>query len=172
MSQESRKSLDLARRSFERSHNSLRRRTSGEVLKLVETQQHLAPVKLAPLVVCYLLISPLLPPISSLATFFSSSTKSKTGEIDIDSRLASHPSLVIWGTGDSFTLQKKLQWWAEDIYRSRTPSFFTYWKVDGGGHFWRKPHAERLMRQYLREWVQGISLSAMVGWRSPKRSEP
>ena len=154
-SRESRRSLDVVRRSLERSHIHIGRRISGELPTSVETAQPLSPVQLKSPRICFLLVSPLLPPISSLATFFSSSSKPKSIETDIEQTLADHPTLAIYGNRDVFTSQKKLRVWALAL-RRRPSSLFRFHEVPGAGHFWREHDAEEEMRRQVRMWVEGL----------------
>ena len=154
-SRDSRRSLDVVRRSLERSHIHIGRRISGEVAALVETAQPLSPVRLKPPRICYLLVSPLLPPISSLATFFSHGSKSRSIETDIAQTLADHPTLAVYGDRDFFTSQKKLRVWALAV-QQRLSSLFRFHEVPGAGHFWREREAEKEMRRLVREWVEGL----------------
>ena len=154
-SRDSRRSLDVVRRSLERSHIHIGRRISGEVPTLLETAQTLSPVQLKSPRICFLLVSPLLPPISSLATFFSNSSKSRSTETDIDQTLANHPTLAIYGSRDFFTSQKKLRSWALSE-RRRPSSLFHFHEVFGAGHFWREHDAEEELRRHVRKWVEGL----------------
>lgn len=156
-SQESRRSKDLVRRSFERSRIRFGRRISAQITNPVEHTLH---VLLVPRV-CYVLISPLLPPVSSLATFFShvsltkytKSSVSAADDIDIDHKLASHPTLAIYGGKDLFVSQKKLRAWAEAIFK-RPSSLFRFHEIAGAGHFWHQNSTEADMRRYVREWLE------------------
>ena len=162
LSQESRRSRDLVRKSFERSHIHFGRRISAEENKhSVESAHRVLPYTLVAPRICYLLISPLLPPVASLATFFThaSHTRSTKSSIsaagDIDHRLASHPTLVIYGGRDFFISQKKLRAWAQPIFK-RPSSLFRFHEIAGAGHFWHESSAEADMRRFVREWVGKI----------------
>ena len=154
-SRESRRSFVGVRRSLERSHIHIGRRISGEIPTLAETPRPLSPVQLKSPRICFLLVSPLLPPISSLATFFSNSSKSKSIEKDVEQKLASHPTLAVYGNKDFFTSQKKLRVWALAV-RRRPSSLFHFHEVPGAGHFWREDGAEDEMRRHVREWVEDL----------------
>ncbi|KAL8794377.1 MAG: hypothetical protein Q9195_003075 [Heterodermia aff. obscurata] len=155
-SRDSRRSLDVVRRSLERSHIHIGRRISGDVPTLVETAQPLSPVQLKPPRICFLLVSPLLPPISSFATFFSHSSRSRSTETENDQTLADHPTLAIYGNRDFFTSQKKLRVWASAL-RQKPSSLFRFHEVPGAGHFWREFDAEEELRRHVRDWVEGLT---------------
>lgn len=154
-SRDSRRSLDGVRRSLERSHIHIGRRISGEVPTVLETARPLKPVHLKSPRICFLLVSPLLPPISSLATFFSHSSKSRSTETAFDQTLANHPTLAIYGSRDFFTSQKKLRGWALAV-RRRPSSLFRFHEVPGAGHFWREHDAEEEVRRHVRKWVESL----------------
>ena len=165
-SRESRRSIDLIRKSLERSHIQFGRRASGETTYSVEPTNHLLPTTLVAPDICYLLISPLLPPVSSLATFFSHASYTKlvknsvsslaTG--DVDHRLANHPTLAIYGDQDFFVSRKKLQTWAEAIFE-KPSSLFRFHEIAGAGHFWYETSTQADMRQIVREWVEKVDQS-------------
>ena len=157
-SHELRRSLDAFRRSLERSHIHLGRRFSGDVPSLGESALHLAPTQLVPPRICYLLISPLLPPISKLVMFFSTPAKSNSGESGVDIKLASHHTLAIYGDQDVFTSRKKLRVWAVNLWH-RHSSLFRFHEVVGAGHFWNEHDDEAKMRRFVCNWIQGINQS-------------
>ena len=158
-SHESRRSLDAFRRSLERSHIHLGRRISGDVPNMAETALHLAPTQLVPPRICYLLVSPLLPPISRLAMLFSTQAKSNSGENEVDIKLASHHTLAIYGDKDVFTSRKKLRVWAVTLGR-RHSSLFRFHEVAGAGHFWHERDDEANMRRIVCNWIPDINQSA------------
>ena len=159
-SSESKRSIDMVRKSIERSRTHFGRRVSGKSTQCLEPPHHLAPMTLRVPRICYLLVSPLLPPVSSLATFFSHSharsTKGSASPLasgDIDHKLASHRTLAIYGDKDFFVSQHKLRTWAEAISQ-RPSSMFTFHEIAGAGHFWREGSSEAAIRRYIREWVE------------------
>ncbi len=114
----------------------------------------------------YLLISPLLPPISTLATLFSrfgmkegpepssSQLGSKDAEVPKE-KLSSHDTLAIYGDKDVFTSQRKLRKWAECL-AAESNSRFRFREISGAGHFWVEEGVEEHMRAAVRELVQDI----------------
>lgn len=103
--------------------------------------------------ICYLLVSPVLPPVSSFATLFS--TLSLPG-IDVKGtrsrdELCTQPSLAIYGDQDLFTSVKKLRGWC--IRLSQPPgSNFQYHEVANAGHFWREPGVLDQMIKHIKQW--------------------
>lgn len=157
-SHESRRSLDAFRRSLERSHIHLGRRISGDVPNMAVTPPHLAPTQLVPPRICYLLVSPLLPPISKLAMLFSTHAKSDSGGNEVNTKLTSHHTLAIYGDKDVFTSRKKLRVWAVTLWR-RHSSLFRFHEVVGAGHFWHQHDDEAKMGRFVRDWIQDINHS-------------
>jgi pimeloyl-ACP methyl ester carboxylesterase len=100
----------------------------------------------------YLLISPLTPPLSSLAApalihkFWS---KSKDDHQEI---VGKHVSLAIYGDQDIFTSAKKLREWTEQL-KSNPASRFRGVEVAGAGHFWIEHGVEEELRATLKKWV-------------------
>ncbi|KAJ5579863.1 uncharacterized protein N7459_005848 [Penicillium hispanicum] len=105
--------------------------------------------------ISYLLVSPLLPPVSQLLTVFS--TLSMTGAgVSVKARLAdqlsTHRTLALFGDQDTFTSARKLQRWSADL--GRVPqSQFRGLEIEGAGHFWREQGVEMRARQALQEWL-------------------
>ena len=159
-SQESKRSIDLVRKSLDRSRTHFGRRVSGKATQCFEPTHHLAPISLRIPRIRYLLVSPLLPPVSSLATFFSHShtisikgPASPLASGDIDYKLVSHPTLAIYGEKDFFVSQHKLRTWAEAISK-RPSSMFSFHAIADAGHFWHERSSEVAMRQFVRDWLE------------------
>lgn len=121
----------------------------------------------------YLLISPLLPPISLLVTMFSKldshhhdlcKTNATSPPQSISPRdslnhseniLVNHPTLAIYGTKDFFGSQRKLRQWAENL-ASQQKSLFQFREIGGAGHFWQESGVDKELRCAIREWLQDI----------------
>lgn len=115
----------------------------------------------------YLLISPLLPPISTLATMFSKFGNKEGSEHSSPShpgiagseasreKLLVHNTLAIYGDKDLFTSRRKLRDWAEHLACERN-SKFRFREIPGAGHFWVGDGVEEQMRAAVREWVQDV----------------
>lgn len=114
--------------------------------------------------IAYLLVSPILPPITLFLTMFSKlslSTEVGSGASvqgahvpspKPEEQLCAHPTLVIYGNRDTFTSEKKIQKWSDELARA-PGSKFLYREIDGAGHFWHEDGAEMQMKATLREWL-------------------
>lgn len=168
-SRESRRSLDVIRRSVDRSRKLISRTQCAQVE--TSNEAHLNFTKIPEPQTCYLLISPLLPPISLLLTMFSklsgpspfkddacpSQSKSKTSST-MGEQLVNHPTLAIYGDSDLFTSRKNLRKWAEGL-SERPSSMFRFREIGGAGHFWQEQGVDAKMRASLREWLQSCKIS-------------
>lgn len=159
-SRESRRSHDVIRRSVDRSRKLvLRTQCAG-----VETsnEAHLDFKRIAEPQICYLLISPLLPPISLFLTMFSKLSGPSPFKADACSamgeQLVNHPTLVIYGDSDFFTSKTNLRNWAEGL-SERPNSMFRFREIGGAGHFWQEQGVDAKMRASLREWLQSCRIS-------------
>ncbi|KAG8630873.1 hypothetical protein KVT40_000013 [Elsinoe batatas] len=127
----------------------------------------------------YLLISPLLPPISGfLSMSFSSMLPRRLGgwihgsgdkgEGDPGQAMfTSHPTLAIFGSEDGFTGGDRLVSWSnkmqgeagkpgkDDAGKSQE-SEFEYLLVEEAGHFWREEGVENIMRRRIEEWISKL----------------
>ncbi|KAL2002992.1 hypothetical protein VTN02DRAFT_5299 [Thermoascus thermophilus] len=114
--------------------------------------------------ISYLLVSPILPPITLFLTMFSrmslstevgSGTSVQGAHVPSpkpEEQLCAHPTLVIYGNRDTFTPEKKIQKWSDELARAPGTKF-QYREIDGAGHFWHEAGAETQMRAALREWL-------------------
>lgn len=112
--------------------------------------------------VSYLLISPLLPPISLFLTLFTKFSLEVGMETSAQGRQIScpkpadqfiaNPTLVIYGNEDAFTSASKVRKWADDIFRASRGRFEAH-EVDGASHFWREDGVESQARGLLRDWL-------------------
>ncbi|KAI1908946.1 hypothetical protein LOZ12_001993 [Ophidiomyces ophidiicola] len=112
--------------------------------------------------VIYLLISPLLPPMSLFVTMsFLTPNKRLSTRVDgtfvtgLQPReaLTSHRCLAIYGDNDSFTSVKRLRIWSQEL-SSIPGSLFKTLEIPGAGHFWRESGAEGAMRNAIQEYIQ------------------
>lgn len=116
--------------------------------------------------ISYLLISPILPPISSFLTLFG------TFSIDVQmgpsapgkhipcpkpaDQLSTHDTLVIYGNEDTFTPASKIRNWSNGIAKVSGSKLESH-EIDGAGHFWREDGVESQARSVLRNWLSRIS---------------
>ena len=110
----------------------------------------------------FLLISPMLTPITTLATFFTHLSFTRTSGLgreddDGESKLTSHPTLAIFGDRDIFTSYRRLQRWAGAL-AARPQSQFAYRVVATAGHFWREPGVHEQLRVALHQWIHASLL--------------
>lgn len=107
----------------------------------------------------YLLISPLLPPLSSFLSFSTMSLSFWRHHDHNPQTLLRHPTLVIFGTKDIFTSSTKLDTWCKKMEtlsgEAKGQSSFRWRRVEGAGHFWRERGVETELRESIREWVDG-----------------
>lgn len=115
--------------------------------------------------VSYLLVSPLLPPISLFLTLFSKFSlgvgmETSAGGQQIPcpkpaDQLRTYRTLVIYGNEDPFTPASKVRNWSAEIERVPGSRFESH-EIDGAGHFWREDGVEAEARRVLREWIGRI----------------
>jgi hypothetical protein len=116
--------------------------------------------------ICYLLVSPLLPPVALFTTMFSSlsfavkkksvpALASGTPASKPEEELVSHPSCAVYGDRDSFTSQKKLRKWAESL-KQKPNSQFHFFEIDGAGHFWQEKNLVERMTTSIQQWLATI----------------
>lgn len=149
----------IAASSHERTHHLTETTTpNGSGLRVEDLDQ------ISRSTVSYLLVSPLLPPLSNFLTIFSRlsldvGVKKSTEWKSIPchkpaTQLCKHKTLAIYGNDDGFTPAKKLRKWSDEL--SLVPqSRFQYCEIDGAGHFWRGNDVEEQARHALRNWLDG-----------------
>lgn len=120
-------------------------------------------LKSGTLCVSYLLISPILPPVSSLATvsFFRPNLDltftSKNG-ITIACNplekkvMEGHRTLAVFGTSDMFCGIAKLRAWSTKM-KAVEGSRFEECEVEGASHFWAERSHQAELRKAVRQWV-------------------
>lgn len=103
----------------------------------------------------YLLISPLLPPLSNFLSLSTASLSFWRHHDHNPQILLHHPTLVIFGTKDIFTSSTKLDAWCKkmDTLATQNKGNFRWNKVEGAGHFWREKGVEAELRSSVRDWV-------------------
>ena len=114
--------------------------------------------------ISYLLVSPLLPPISQFLTVFS--TLSLNVKTDTPKgphipcprpadQQSSHHTLALFGDQDTFTSAGKLEKWSDEMVHMPC-SQFQFRMIDGAGHFWRENGVEVRARHALKQWLSEI----------------
>lgn len=106
--------------------------------------------------ISYLLVSPLLPPITNFLMIYTSvclKLPSRTLPCpDPADQLSRHRTLALAGNQDSFVSAAKLERWSDEL--SHMPgSQFQFRMIDGADHFWRRNERARL---FLRAWLESF----------------
>jgi len=107
----------------------------------------------------YLLISPLLPPLSNFLSLSTTSLSFWRHHTDHQPQnLLDNPTLVIFGTKDMFTSSTKLDAWCKKMHAlaSQNKGNFIWRKVEGASHCWREAGVEAELRSSVREWVEEV----------------
>lgn len=153
-SQDTRRSRDSLRRSFDRGRSHCGRTLSQAAGGSGSSTPTKGPSDGLPFptpAVCYLLISPLLPPISGFLTFFSDIARN--GEAG--QALIKHSTLAIYGDQDAFITQRKYRKWAESM-KAKSQSRFHFHEIARAGHFWHERGVETQLRNFVRLWLQDV----------------
>ena len=164
-SRESRRSMDVVRKSVETSRARLHRnrQSSEAVSESRDPDGKLGALNIPPLQICFLLISPVLPPVSSFLTMFSSKhwkphsqpLTSTTPATEIEERFGSHKTLAVFGNNDFFTSSKKLQKWSGHL-AGLPESCFVYKEITGAGHFWQEEGVAEELDGTITAWLKGL----------------
>lgn len=110
--------------------------------------------------ISYLLVSPLLPPISHLLTSFTTLSLNVKADPSRDTHTpcrpadqqSTHNTLALFGDQDTFTSSRKLERWSDEMAHMPR-SEFQFRKIDGAGHFWREDGVEMRARHALKVWL-------------------
>ena len=164
-SHESRRSIDAVRKTVEvsKARLHLKRRHSGEISQSPTLEGELDTLDLPRPHVCFLLISPVLPPVSSFLTMFSkqqwkprgvSSPVIVSGD-STNENLERNQTFAIYGDNDFFTSSKKLQRWAAAL-ASQPGSQFVQYEVADAGHFWQEDGVESELERAITSWIQSL----------------
>ena len=160
-SYESRRSVDIFRRSIDRSRRRLgsRPQSSDDTQYPSPSQTSFLSSELLTPQTYYLLVSPLLPPVSLFASMFSRIAyvppdQGRHGSSE-DGKLVRHGTLAIYGDKDFFTSQRKLRKWAEHL-RGVPGSKFNFREITGAGHFWHEQGVEAQLRSCIFQWLHEV----------------
>lgn len=162
-STEVRKSLDFPRKlaSLRRKSREVSVSTIAAASTVIENEESALDGEGVPKVeVAYLLVSPLLPPISTFTAFPIGIGALRPHNEENYTRLSASPTLAVFGNDDMFTSGKKLRKWAQDI-SSLPMSKFKYVEVAEAGHFWRSHAVQNALRIAIQGWIRGLSLAAV-----------
>lgn len=113
----------------------------------------------------FLLVSPLLGPVSSFATMFArlrferrdlKSTAARDVPVtDTDAMLSSNPSFIVFGTDDHFTSSRKVKRWCESL-KAKPDSVMDFREVVHAGHFWHDPALESQLTSAVSDWLRRV----------------
>jgi hypothetical protein len=121
-----------------------------------KTSQDIEPISALPHVSAhYLLISPLLPPLSNFLSLSAPNLLFWRHHDHTSHTLLHHPTLVIFGTKDIFTSSAKLDAWCKKMssLAIQNKTRCKWRKVEGASHFWREGGLEKELRESVREWA-------------------
>ena len=104
---------------------------------------------------CFLLLSPILPPLSSLLTCFSHHHFSASAAQQKEN-LRSHPTLAIFGTDDGFTSHRRLQKWTREFQEVSLGGNFRGVGIEGAGHLWREEGVDMKLRENIGGWAEEL----------------
>ena len=107
----------------------------------------------------YLLVSPVLPPLAHTLVPPVSWAGLRGGiEKNAGFGAMSCPTLIVWGSADSFTSNRRLRAWAERLScKAGGGSGMLRWRdFEGEGHFWREAGVMKLMTGAIGEWVRQL----------------
>ena len=139
------RSLDLGHRLRSLSHRRRRHGNSTESFERIEVDVAIPEIR-------YLLVSPLTPPIATLAALaFGQNLWSRSRDTEISS-IGKFVSLAIYGDQDKFASAKKIRDWSDNL-RAQYGSAFSSVEVTGAGHFWVEQGVEKQLRSALKGWV-------------------
>ncbi|GAB7358439.1 hypothetical protein MBLNU230_g2505t1 [Neophaeotheca triangularis] len=105
--------------------------------------------------VAYLLVSPLLPPISHALGLSFNLGGMLQSHREHRLVLQNHPTLALFGSVDSFTSSRKLQVWCERLSKTTDPRF-DWAEIREAGHFWTEPGALDALLSHVEAWVTGL----------------
>ncbi len=151
-----RKSIDRARQRLTKRSNSDRDANSSAS----STPATPPPDDVAPNI-AYLIVSPLLSPVSALITMFTKPSFERQGpgnhvlykdKSPKEEKFLNHPTCLIYGGKDVFTSSKKIKRWADELHSRATSSFSAY-QVENAGHFWTEPGAPNKLQSSVEEWL-------------------
>jgi hypothetical protein len=105
----------------------------------------------------YLLVSPVLPPLAY--TLVPPSWAGLRGGVEKGTGFVAMacPTLIVWGSVDSFTSNRRLKAWAERLSKVAGQGMLKWRDFEGAGHFWREEGVMRAMTGEVGEWIRRVS---------------
>jgi hypothetical protein len=164
----SRRSLDAEkiRRSVDRTRQRMIARTkSDQSIRAAPLPARTQGAGMVAPDIAYLLVSPILPPISGFTTMFGKPTFERrdmqTQKVTVkdstskDEKFEQHPTCVIYGTKDGFTSSQKVKKWAGGL-REKAGASFQSSEVEGAGHFWTEEGAPQHLQTSIGRWISSL----------------
>ncbi|EED16261.1 conserved hypothetical protein [Talaromyces stipitatus ATCC 10500] len=113
---------------------------------------------LPPAHISFLLVSPILSYALGFVTLWGNLTKLSVQSRQIvtpavEERLPKYRSLIVYGTDDMFTSEKKLQHWTQKL-KDAPDSKVDVVEVPMAGHFWVEPSFHQQLKQAIRGWLE------------------
>ncbi|KAL5117651.1 hypothetical protein ACEQ8H_004399 [Pleosporales sp. CAS-2024a] len=130
------------------SHGHCRRNQDSLSSLIVQTAK-CAPMTMPQ--VRYLLVSPLTPPVSTLAAPALGNQFWHRRRASSEDVIGQHIALAVYGGQDMFTSAKRIRDWSEQM-KALQGSRFSSVEVANAGHFWMEADAEEKLRSALRQW--------------------
>lgn len=125
--------------------------------KLGEIDDNQAELLSSSVNISFLMVSPILSWATGFVTLGSNLSKLWIQNRSIvtlapDKRLPRHKTLIIYGTDDMFTSEKKLKDWSEKL-KNAPDSQVDVVQIPGGGHFYIEQYFHQKIRMAIREWL-------------------
>ncbi|KAI5369559.1 Putative alpha/Beta hydrolase [Septoria linicola] len=165
-SRDSRRSVEVMRDMPHNIKSHVRRHSGHFGRRSIDRQHHSASTAHPPatnsigqrgpaVTVRYLLISPVLLPLSTtllspgLPFTMGSSTDQQEGVLSLRC-----PTLILFGSSDTFTSSKKLRQWAEKLERDSPGKHIRWSQIEGAGHFWREQGVMQALQSKIQAWAK------------------
>ncbi|EME87508.1 uncharacterized protein MYCFIDRAFT_201151 [Pseudocercospora fijiensis CIRAD86] len=107
-----------------------------------------------PIAVQYLLISPVLVPLTTslLSPGIPFTSGTATDQQDAGTLSLKWPTLITFGSSDTFTSSKKLRMWSEKL-AEQSLGRLEWTEISGAGHFWREKGVMRALQEDIISWL-------------------
>lgn len=170
-SHDSKRSADIVRMSVEVPHRikaRIRRhsdKSKPETVSVKQERTATGAYGAAPHVrVCYLLISPVLLPFTSMLCPPGPPTPTlsfsrRVNEDSSGSLFVQRPTLALFGTSDAFTSSRRLRAWAEKQANASSNANFSWEQINNAGHFWREEGVMEALQARISSWANTFSPS-------------